>query len=294
MNKRTSSLALRLLFGATCAAGLAGCSTLSSWGSRAADAVSGAGSAVRDSVAGAPPAVRAPAGRRANDTAPPRQSAPVAPASELGIGTAQDATRTASVTTTSPRAEAPRAAPTAPVAAPPPPTPAAVAAAPAPAAAPVAPVIAPSARAPNPPPPAPAPSVTTNRPAVVAAAPAPAPVARVAPPVPAPAAKAQPPVVKAASGPTPTKVPELAPGRYAVQIAAFAVNANAEATRDRINSRLAAAGDQLQPSERVAQVMRIRDRSYVLVGDSADRAGAEALAARLRQVLNQDVAVMRR
>ncbi len=107
-------------------------------------------------------------------------------------------------------------------------------------------------------------------------------------------AKAQPPVVKAAPAPMPTKVPELAPGRYAVQVAAFAVNANAEATRDRVNSRLAAAGDQLQPNERVAQVMRIRDRSYVLVGDSADRAGAEALAARLRQVLNQDVAVMRR
>lgn len=103
-------------------------------------------------------------------------------------------------------------------------------------------------------------------------------------------------MVKAAPAPAPAKVavPTLAPGRYAVQVAAFAVNANAEATRDRVNSRLAAAGDQLQPTERVAQVMRIGDRSYVLVGDSADRAGAEALAVRLRQVLNQDVAVMRR
>lgn len=85
----------------------------------------------------------------------------------------------------------------------------------------------------------------------------------------------------------------MTPGHYTVQIAAFAVAANAEATRNRVNARLAAAGDQLQADERVAQIARIGDRSYVVVGDSADRAGAEALAKRLRAVLNQDVAVIR-
>jgi len=86
----------------------------------------------------------------------------------------------------------------------------------------------------------------------------------------------------------------IAPGRYTVQVGAFAVAANAETTRDRINARLAAAGAQLQPGERLAQVVRIGDRSYVLIGESADRAGAEEMAARLRRALNQDVAVIRR
>ena len=45
--------------------------------------------------------------------------------------------------------------------------------------------------------------------------------------------------------------------------------------------------------ERIAQIARIGDRSYVVVGDSTDRAGAEALAKRLRAILNQDVAVIR-
>ena len=85
----------------------------------------------------------------------------------------------------------------------------------------------------------------------------------------------------------------MTPGHYTVQIAAFAVAANAETTRNRINARLAAAGDQLQPGERVAQVARVGERSFVVVGDSADRAGAEELARRLRSILNQDVAVIR-
>ena len=85
----------------------------------------------------------------------------------------------------------------------------------------------------------------------------------------------------------------MTPGHYTVQVAAFAVAANAEATRARVNARLAAAGDQLQANERVAQIVRMGERSYVVIGDSADRAGAEALAKRLRAILNQDVAVIR-
>jgi hypothetical protein len=89
MNHGKSTIPLRLLFTAACSLGLgalAGCSTMSSWGTKTADAVSGAGAAVRDSVTGAPPVMAAPAGRRANDAAPPRQPAATAPASAVGLG----------------------------------------------------------------------------------------------------------------------------------------------------------------------------------------------------------------
>jgi len=85
----------------------------------------------------------------------------------------------------------------------------------------------------------------------------------------------------------------VTPGHYTVQVAVFAVAANAEATRDRVNARLAAAGDQLQAAERTAQVARVGERSFVVIGDSASRAGAEDLARRLRSILNQDLAVIR-
>jgi GGDEF domain-containing protein len=85
----------------------------------------------------------------------------------------------------------------------------------------------------------------------------------------------------------------VSPGNYAVQVAAFAVAANAETTRDRINARLATAGEQRQPGERVAQVARVGERSFVVIGDSPSRAGAEDLAKRLRTILNHDVAVIR-
>jgi cell division protein FtsN len=85
----------------------------------------------------------------------------------------------------------------------------------------------------------------------------------------------------------------VTPGNYTVQVAAFAVAANAETTRDRVNARLAAAGDQLQAGERTAQVVRSGERSFVVIGDHPSRAGAEDLAKRLRSVLNQDVAVIR-
>lgn len=280
----------RLLFCAACVAGaglLSGCSTLSSWGSRTADAVSGAGAAVRDTVASAPPAISAPAGRRANDTAPPRQSAPIAPASAVGLGGASAAPAPAP-------AAAARSAPTpAPMAAAPTPAPA-----PPPAAAPMPPPVvmpppvsaAPAATAPAPRVAAPAPAAPPAR--AAAPAPTPAPAARPAPP-PAAAARATAPVTMAAVAPRP-EPRAVAPGRYTVQVGAFAVAANAETTRDRINTRLAAAGDALQPGERVAQVARVGERSVVMVGDYADRGAAEDLASRLRRVLNQDVAVIRR
>jgi cell division protein FtsN len=105
--------------------------------------------------------------------------------------------------------------------------------------------------------------------------------------------------VAAAPAPAKAAAPAVAaaravtPGNYTVQVAAFAVAANAETTRDRVNARLAAAGDQLQPGERTAQVMRSGERSFVVIGDHPSRAGAEDLAKRLRSVLNQDVAVIR-
>lgn len=288
MNENTSAARpLRHLFGAACVLSLAGCSTLSDWGGRTVSAVggavSGAGAAVRDSVAGAPPAVSAPAGRRANDTAPPRQSAPIAPASAVGLGSPTPAPEIA------PRAPAPMAAP----------APMPVASAPAPVTLPP-PVTAPAAapmRAPAPvaaaPAPVPAPAVPPARAPAPAVAPAPAaPAPRVAA-VPPPAAKPAPAVTMAAIAPK-AEPRAIAPGRFTVQIAAFAVEANAQTTRDRVNNRLAAAGDALAPGERVAQVGRIGERSVVMVGEYADRAGAEDLAARLRKVLNQDVAVIRR
>jgi hypothetical protein len=284
----------RLLFGAACVAGaglLSGCSTLSSWGSKTVDAVSGAGAAVRDTVASAPPAISAPAGRRANDTAPPRQSAPIAPASAVGLGGSSAAP-----------APAPAPAAAAAVRSAPAPAPAPVAAAaPAPAAAPLPPpVVMPppvsaapaTAAAPAPRAAAPAPSPAPARAAAAVPAPTPAPAARPAAPPP-PAARATAPVTMAAVAPRP-EPRAVAPGRYTVQVGAFAVAANAETTRDRINTRLAAAGDTLQPGERVAQVARVGERSVVMVGDYADRGAAEDLASRLRRVLNQDVAVIRR
>lgn len=281
----------RLLFGAACVAGaglLSGCSTLSSWGSKTVDAVSGAGAAVRDTVASAPPAISAPAGRRANDTAPPRQSAPIAPASAVGLGGGNAAPAPAPA----PAAAARSAPAPAPIAAAPTPSPAPAAAPmpppvvmPPPVSAAPAAAAAPAARAA-----APAPAAAPAR--AAAPAPAPAPATRPAPP-PAAAARATAPVTMAAVAPRP-EPRAVAPGRYTVQVGAFAVAANAETTRDRINTRLAAAGDALQPGERVAQVARVGERSVVMVGDYADRGAAEDLASRLRRVLNQDVAVIRR
>jgi len=286
---------LRRLFGAgTLAVGaLAGCSTLSDLGSKAAGAVSGAGAAVRDTVTGAPPVIAAPAGRRANDAAPPRQPAATAPASAVGLGGPSSAPGPAAppaVAPVSATVAAPAPSPaTAPIAAVPAPAPAPAAAVPVP--------LPPSSSAPRSaapaarpaPAPAPAPAPLPAPVAATRAAPSAAPVPTVAMAAPAPAPRPTP-----ASQAKPAPVAKsIAPGSYTVQIAAFAVAANAETTRDRVNARLAAAGDALQPAERSAQVVRIGERSFVVVGESASRAGAEDLAKRLRGVLNQDVAVIR-
>lgn len=284
---------LRRLFTAACTLGLgaiAGCSTMSEWGAKTANAVSGAGATVRDSVAGAPPAVAAPAGRRANETAPPRQPAATAPASAVGLGGPTAAPAPVPAPAQVAAAPTPAPAPPPPAAAVPVPVPVP---APAPAARPV-PVPAPAPAL------APAPAPTTAPRGAAAQVPAPVPTPRPAPaapavtPVPAPAPRpvAAPAPAKPAAV-TPSAVRPVTPGNYTVQVAAFAVAANAETTRDRVNARLAAAGEQLPPSDRTAQVMRVGDRSFVVVGDSPSRQGAEDLAKRLRSVLNQDVAVIR-
>lgn len=292
MNHAVPSFRLRRLF-AACSLGvgaLAGCSTMSDWGSKAAGAVSGAGASVRDTVTAAPPAIAAPAGRRANDAAPPRQPAATAPASAVGLGSPAPAPAPAPVPAPAP-APSPAPAP-------------AMAPSPAPAAATSVP--APAAAVPVPLPPA-SPAPRSTAPTAARTAPAPAPVAAPTPaPRPAPAPSPVPPVAMAAPAPAPAPraapaapakpapaAKSITPGNYTVQVAAFAVAANAETTRDRVNARLATAGDSLQPAERMAQVVRIGERSFVVVGESASRAGAEDLAKRLRGVLNQDVAVIR-
>jgi hypothetical protein len=72
----------------------------------------------------------------------------------------------------------------------------------------------------------------------------------------------------------------------------FAVAANADKDRARIESRLANSG--LAPARRVVRVERIGNRSHVLVGDLPDRAAAQELAAQLRRALKQDVVILRR
>jgi rare lipoprotein A len=157
------------------------------------------------------------------------------------------------------------------------PTPLAAPAAPAPAPAP-APVVAP----------APAP-VAAPAPAPVAAAPV-APAAAAA----APAAAAPRPAPAAAAAPPPTRAPgtqSATTGRWSVQVAAFATESMAESTRVRVAQQLAQNAPNVTAAPRVE---RYGNRSYVLVGDFADRDSAEALAGRLRAALRQDVVVERR
>ena len=110
---------------------------------------------------------------------------------------------------------------------------------------------------------------------------APSPAAPVAAPAVARAAPAQPP--KAAG--------DLAPGRYAVQVAVFMTAAFAETRRSRLVEQLLANA---MPEADATRVVARDDRHFVLVGDLADRGQAEALAARLRSALRQDVVIFRR
>ncbi len=157
--------------------------------------------------------------------------------------------------------------------------------------------------------PVPAAAVATE-PAAVAAAvavpapqPAPAPLAapEAAPATPPPAV-AGPPAESAAPRPTeaapaarPSQpgggvaAPQPAPGRWSVQVGVFAVPANAQAVRSRVAQRLTQAGLGVEP-----RIERIGDRTHVLVGELPDRAAAQALGAQLRQLLGQDVVILRR
>jgi hypothetical protein len=135
----------------------------------------------------------------------------------------------------------------------------------------------------------------------VAAQPEPAatagPVAQSAPAAPALLAEVAQPVTPksdaaaAAGAPAPAPAP-LAPGRWSVQVGVFAVPANAQKDRVRVESRLAQSD--IAPAQRIVRVERIADRSHVLVGDLPDRAAVQALAAQLRRLLRQDVVVLRR
>jgi len=137
---------------------------------------------------------------------------------------------------------------------------------------------------------APAPAVAPPPAAPVAAA-APAPVAAAAV---APAA-APAPAPRAAAAPPPARPPaqSAATGRWSVQVAAFVTSGMAESTRTRVAQQLARDAPNLPEADRTPRVERHGNRSYVLVGDFADRDSAEALAGRLRAALRQDVVVER-
>jgi rare lipoprotein A len=146
--------------------------------------------------------------------------------------------------------------------------------------------------------PAPAPVAAPAPAPVVASAPAPAPApvaaAAVAPAAAAAApAAAAPRPAAAAAAPPPTRAPgqqSVTTGRWSVQVAAFATESMAESTRTRIAQQLAQNAPGVTAAPRVE---RYGNRSYVLVGDFADRDSAEALAGRLRAALRQDVVVER-
>jgi len=162
-------------------------------------------------------------------------------------------------------------------------------------------------------PPAPEPPAATAvpTPPVVAApppAPLPEPVAvqPIAPSVPVAPAAVVPPAVavtpapvrtiaKTAPASTAKAIPAAAPtGRFAVQVAVFAVASNAETIRARVTDQLAQAASDLPADQRTARVERRGERSYVLVGDAADPASAQSLADRVRNALKQEVVVYRR
>lgn len=136
--------------------------------------------------------------------------------------------------------------------------------------------------------PGPAPAPAVARPAP----PAPAPVAE-APRAAAPARPAPPPAASEAPSATqpPKAAGDLAPGRFAVQVAVFMTPAFAETRRSRLVEQLLANA---MPEADATRVVARDDRYFVLVGDLADRAQAEALAVRLRAALRQDVLIFRR
>jgi rare lipoprotein A len=136
------------------------------------------------------------------------------------------------------------------------------------------------------PPPPPAPVAAAPAAAAVApAATAPARPAAAAPTKPAPAAPPAPTSTRAPAAQSPST------GRWSVQVAAFATDGMAESTRARVAQQLANEAPNLPAADRTPRVERHGNRSYVLLGDYADRDSAEALAGRLRALLRQDVVV---
>jgi hypothetical protein len=76
-----------------------------------------------------------------------------------------------------------------------------------------------------------------------------------------------------------------AAGRWSVQVGVFAVAQNAETIRARVAQRLL---ERPLPGATLRTARR-DGRIHVLVGDLPDRAGAQRLAAQLRELLQQDV-----
>ena len=85
----------------------------------------------------------------------------------------------------------------------------------------------------------------------------------------------------------------LRQGRYGVQVGVFLVAANAETIRARVAAQLA-ADPALTEEDKLVRSVKKGERTYVVVGDLADRRAAEELAARLRTVLRQDVVLFQR
>lgn len=81
----------------------------------------------------------------------------------------------------------------------------------------------------------------------------------------------------------------LAPGRWSVQAGVFLVAPNAQGLRARLEQRLAGSG--LPASDRSLRIAQRDGRHHVVIGDRPDRAGASQLAAKLREILQQDVSL---
>jgi cell division protein FtsN len=161
----------------------------------------------------------------------------------------------------------------------------------------------------------PAPVPKTEAPAAAATPPAPPapqraplppatrPIAEGAPqqsaPLPPPASAVQPPPAPSVASPAPRAAAaaaaasgDLAAGRWAVQVGVFYGANSAEAVRARVAARLAQSG--LPAESRATRIVKRDNKYFVVVGDTADRAAAEALASQVRAALKQDVALFKR
>lgn len=170
-------------------------------------------------------------------------------------------------------------APAAPMATPAPPAAVAAvasAAAPAPASPAASPVANPAAD--------PAANGTPGNPAASTEAPAAAPSTTAAAPGAAPAGAES---ARPAVPDTPA-----ATGKWAVQLGAFAVQANAETLRDEVGTLLAKPeARKLPPASRTARIEFDGHLHHVLVGGYGARDGAQKLARRLQQLLGRDTTI---